>query len=124
MRSREQLSEHFTLREFVCPCCGLMIFNDRLLVALEDLRRRCGDRPVTILSGVRCPDYNEAADGGPCSQHLVGTACDIVVRDLHPYEVAEHAEAVTQFAHGGIGVYPNRGFVHVDVRNGVARWDG
>jgi uncharacterized protein YcbK (DUF882 family) len=119
-----QLSPHFRESEFWCPCCGRFIYNDRLIMALEELRRQCGNQPIAILSGTRCPEWNEAVGGVPGSQHLAGTAADIVVRGLHPVEVAAKAEFVTQFAHGGVGTYPSRGFVHVDVRNGVARWDG
>jgi len=34
----------------------------------------------------------------------------------------ELAERVTAFREGGIGVYPERGFIHVDIREGRARW--
>ena len=92
--------------------------------ALEALREKCGGLPVTVLSGTRCASWNEAVGGVPASQHLLGTAADIAVAGLHPYEVADKAEQVSMFRHGGIGTYPDHGFVHVDIRRGPARWVG
>jgi len=120
----DRLSEHFTAHELSCPCCGLLVACPRLVAALEELREKCGGQPITVLSGTRCPEWNRTVGGASKSQHLSGRAADIVVQGLHPVEVAAKAEQVTAFSHGGIGVYPNRGFVHVDVRMGVARWDG
>jgi len=119
------LSPHFRRPEFWCPCCNLFAAPRRLIVALEDLRRECGGVPVTILSGTRCDHWNRAVGGVPNSKHLLGQAADIVVRGLHPFEVAAKAGLVFAFSHGGIGTYPHRGFVHVDVRmDGPARWEG
>ena len=118
------LSPHFHEDEFSCPCCGLFKSNARLVLALEELRAHCGGQPITVLSGTRCRGWNGIIGGASRSQHLYGMAADIVVCRLHPVEVAAKAEMVTAFMHGGIGTYPNNGFIHVDVRNGVARWDG
>ena len=58
--------------------------------------------------------------GTPKSQHLRGTAADIVVREISPLAVAQFAEYLLG-DRGGLGVYPS--FTHVDVRENRARWD-
>jgi hypothetical protein len=41
---------------------------------------------------------------------------------MSPAEMYRLAEDVEAFRNGGIGVYPDKGFIHVDVRDGRARW--
>jgi len=120
---REQLTDHFCRSEFECPCCGKDNVSLRLVQALEKLRELCGDQPIHVNSGVRCVEWNHMIGGVPTSQHIMGRAADIVVRSHEPIEVAEKAEKVAEFRHGGIGVYDT--VVHVDVRmDGPARWEG
>lgn len=117
------LSSHFRRSEARCPCCGRSIIKRRLVDALEKLRNKCGNVPIKVNSWYRCEEWNERVGGVPGSKHLLGEAADIVVQGLEPVEVAELAEQVCEFRHGGIGVYQN--FVHVDVRqDGPARWKG
>lgn len=119
------ISPHFREHEFVCPCCGKFIGNLRLLVALEELRVLGGDLPIHPTSGTRCPAWNAMKGGADNSKHISGEAADIVMQGLHPLEMVEYANSVEAFSHGGIGVYPHNGFIHVDVRtNGPARWTG
>ena len=119
-----RLSPHFTKEEMRCPCCLLYIENKRLLYALEKLRKECGDVPITVLSCCRCEGWNSAVGGVPASKHILGMAADVVVSGLHPLEMASKAEKVHAFSHGGIGTYPDKGFIHVDVRKNHARWTG
>jgi len=119
-----KLSAHFSEEEFRCPCCLLYIDNSRLIWALEKLRSECGDVPITITSGCRCEDRNTAVGGVPTSMHLIGQAADIIVSGMHPIEMADRAGRIEAFSHGGIGTYPEKGFIHVDVRHGPARWSG
>ena len=117
------LSRNFREPEFWCPCCGLYRPSTRLILALEKLRRMAGNSPVTITSGTRCVRYNEAVGGVKYSKHLTGEAADVVVRGLHPEEVAILVEEITPFRNGGVGIYET--FVHLDVRrDGRARWTG
>jgi len=118
------LSEHFDRSEFACPCgCGFGFEVDdvapQLVALLEDLRARAGGLPVHVTSGCRCASRNRQAGGVRNSQHLRGTAADIVVRDMHPGEVADLAESMLPM--GGVGRYDTS--VHVDVRGHRARWD-
>jgi len=78
--------------------------------------------PIRILSGLRCIDRNKAVSGAKDSQHLTGGAADIIVDDLPMSELYTFAAGVTEFHNGGIGIYPDGGFIHVDVRLGRARW--
>lgn len=74
--------------------------------------------PLTVLSGYRSEWFNgtlrsegSAAD----SMHLHGAACDYYVEG---YPLSE-LRALVRLAPGigGIGYYPNRGFIHSDVRD-------
>lgn len=115
------VSAHFREHELACPCCGKYIHNLRLIYALEKLRRLCGNRPITVTSGTRCPAWNKAVGGSRKSKHLKGEAADIVVREMHPLEIMVLIPEVAQFDHGGVGVFDH--FMHLDVRpNGPARW--
>ena len=85
-------------------------------------RRDLAAAAVRITSGYRCPEHNRAVGGAKRSQHLLGNAADIVIDGRSVAETYELAEQVPAFRNGGIGVYPEQGFVHVDVRDGRARW--
>jgi len=115
------LSKNFSRHEFACRCCGRAEINQRLVDALQELRDLACEL-VRISSGYRCPEHNQAIGGATRSQHLLGTAADIAVRGLTPAAMFSLAEEVEAFRNGGIGVYPDKGFIHVDVRDGRARW--
>lgn len=116
------LTEHFTRQELACKCgCDRCETKPELLGALEELRRVIG-RPIHITSGYRCPEHNAAVGGAPHSQHCQGAAVDCHVHGMTPGELAEAAEAVPDFAGGGIGVYSS--WAHLDVRGVRARWIG
>lgn len=91
--NREQLSEHFTLRELSISATaikhgwdntpdGLAIVNLRLLCehVLEPLRRRFG--VIRITSGYRSKQVNAAVGGAEFSQHRFGQAADIYVPNV------------------------------------------
>ncbi len=122
----EQLSPHFTLAEFLAPGDKVkptpaQIENLRRLCVevLEPMRKKLG-RPLTITSGFRSHAYNAEIGGAPGSQHTQGIAADVALGGDTACLVAA-AVASTLQACGGIGVYPGRGFVHVDIRPRVNR---
>lgn len=117
-----RLSAHFDSTEFTCDCgCKVSFVDNRLVNALEELRVLV-KRPIKILSGYRCVKNNAEAGGGKNSQHLYGKASDIIIEGMTVPQMYEAAMQVHDFFEGGIGVYPDNGFVHVDVRLGKARW--
>lgn len=103
-------SDHFAPDEFACRHCGLAVAHSELLHALEQLRAAVG-RPLVIRSGFRCPPHNRDVGGVSNSQHLYGTAVDLVT-DV-PWEVVA---ALGQFS--GIG-RTGGSATHVDVRHVV-----
>jgi uncharacterized protein YcbK (DUF882 family) len=116
------LSKNFATSEFRCHCgCERMQADPRLLAGLEKLRSFI-QRPITINSGFRCPAHNATVGGAANSQHVLGRAADITAENYTPSELFVVAEHVLEFRNGGIGIYPLDGFLHVDVRQGRARW--
>ncbi len=115
------LSEHFSKAEFACRPCGRAEVNPGLVKALETLRKLAG-APVRIVSGYRCAEHNRAVGGAAGSRHLTGHAADITITGYTMLEVYVLAEQVSALARGGVGIYPESGSVHVDLRTAPARW--
>jgi len=116
------LSENFDREEFRCNCgCGKVVVSVRLVMALQSLRDRVKS-PIHITSGYRCTEHNRKVGGVRNSRHLSGEAADIVIEGMGPREMYSHALAIQEFRNGGIGIYVDRGFVHVDIRDKAARW--
>lgn len=116
----KRLSDHFVVREFRCQDgSDRVLIDTELVVLLEKLRLKFGV-PIFISSGYRTPEHNAKVGGSPRSQHMAGTAADIVLNGYSPKEVARAAEELMPKS-GGIGLYNS--FVHVDVRSRRTRWD-
>lgn len=115
------LTQNFSRHEFACKCgCGQDTVDWATLELLEVIRKAFGDRPITILSGNRCPKHNAAVGGAKDSQHLRSRAADIVVEGATPAEVFDYLDG---WHEGGLGSYET--FTHVDTRTaGRARWKG
>ena len=125
----DRLSENFTAREFFCRCNECEYSNasikrgdiDLGLVALlESLRADLLNAPITINSGRRCVDHNAFVGGALNSEHLIGTAADIVVEGYSPALVFLALDQHPMSDRLGLSQYPT--FVHVDVRGHKARW--
>lgn len=115
------ITANFRVREFACQDGSDPIFvSDKLVNILQAIRNHFG-QPVTINSGYRTANHNKSVGGSVYSQHLFGTAADIVVAGVDPDDVAAYAEKLLANT-GGIGRY--KGFVHVDVRTTKSRWIG
>ena len=116
------LTTNFSRSEFACRCgCGFDRVDPRLVAWLQDLRDTLGS-PIVVNSGCRCTRHNRAVGGSPTSQHLAGRAADIRAPGVRLAELYRLAELHRQAEAGGIGVYPDGGFVHLDVRGRRARW--
>lgn len=117
------LSKYFSLWEFRCRCDEpheTKISND-LILGLEQFRF-AANGPVYICSGYRCLKHNFAVSGTTRSFHLSGEAADVIVPGMAVRTMFYHARQIPLFRNGGIGVYLEEGFIHVDVRDGKARW--
>jgi hypothetical protein len=85
---------------------------------LDRLREETG-APIRLLSIYRSPAYNAAIGGARGSQHMRFTAADFTCADgQRPEDWAARLRAHRSAGafRGGIGVYPAKGFVHVDAR--------
>lgn len=114
---------NFQPHEFRCKDgSAYMVIQTELLDALQELRDKL-KRPIHINSGFRTVKYNTKVGGKPNSQHLLGKAADIVVPEVKTSQLRDFVELIPAFASGGIGYYPKKGFVHVDVRRTApTRW--
>lgn len=117
----KKLSDNFRVSEFACQDGSDVIFiAPSLVTILQKVRNHFG-KAVTINSGYRTPTHNKKVGGTTYSQHLYGTAADIVVKGVAPKTVAAYVETLMP-KKGGIGIYDS--FVHVDCREVRSRWNG
>ena len=114
------LSKNFKVSEFKCnDGSDTVLISDKLVGLLQNIRNHFS-AAVTINSAYRTESYNKKIGGAIKSQHVNGTAADIVVKGVTPLEVAQYVEHIMPDS-GGIGVYQS--FTHVDVRTSRSRWD-
>lgn len=117
------LSRNFRAREFACKDGSDPLFVDSELVRVLQAVRDHFGAPVVITSGYRTAAHNKAVGGAPYSQHCYGRAADIRVSGVSVEQLAAYAETLLPGT-GGIGRYPAKGFVHLDVRKAKSRWAG
>jgi uncharacterized protein YcbK (DUF882 family) len=122
-----KLEENFSLHEFRCKdgtdVPEDLIENVKKLAKNLQILRNHIQRPITIMSGYRTPDYNKKCGGAKKSQHLLATAADIIVSGMTSLEVRDIVIKLIkdgEMDSGGVGIYPT--FVHYDVRGRNARW--
>ena len=122
-----KLEKNFSLHEFRCrdgtDVPDEFMDNVReLCVNLQILRDHI-DKPITIISGYRSPEYNTKIKGAKRSQHMSARAADIIVPGMTSLEVRDIIIQLIKegkMVKGGVGIYPT--FVHYDVRGYNARW--
>ncbi len=112
------VSKHFRLSEFESKDTREVRLSPDLVAKLERLRELLG-RPVVVLSGYRTPEQNARVGGVAGSAHLKGIAADVTWDD---FEMEAAVKLAEQAGFDGIGRYPRKGFIHVDVRGYLARW--
>jgi len=118
----------------VCACgCGMgsdvWMFRPQLIAMFEHVRAVVG-RAILVTSGYRCPKHNEAIGGVHRSQHTLGCALDIAPSGPMRYEdfataVRRAVDTNDDFRSGGVGLYPAKGFCHIDIALGLPplrRW--
>ena len=116
------MSANFRRSEFECSCCSEAIIQPDLPVALQELRDLLGS-PIVITSGYRCKTHNEAIGGAKFSAHLGGFAADCTFPGKSLLDAYLNVVRCLPWANsGGIGLYPDRNFIHLDVRKKRKRW--
>lgn len=130
-----KLTNNFHLEEFRCNILGKPEFpvdqvpleyitNVKELARNLQILRNVVEKPITIISGYRTPEYNKDAGGEKNSFHLKAMAADIKIKGLKPAGVREIILQLIEDGHmkqGGVGIYNT--FVHYDIRGTKARWD-
>ena len=118
-----QLTEHFRLTEFVCPCCSrIKVVNEfePHIDMLQEMRDRLGFG-IHVNSGYRCEKHNKAVGGAKNSWHLK-FATDLRPTDRDPQKLTYMIQLAEEIGFTGIGTYS--AWVHLDLRPGKARWQG
>lgn len=119
-----QLSEHFSLNEFIYSrtaidkgidnspppdaISAMKVLCSRLL---EPLRALCGNKPMHVLSGFRCEELNRCVGGVSNSQHLTGEAADIYMVDFKRLLLTLRSANAPEFDQ--VIFYTKKNFVHL-----------
>lgn len=96
-----------------CSLTGKEIaMSVRLIEILDVVEDKFGKKGIILLSGYRTPTLNARVKGAARrSTHMLGWAADIRI----PGHTAEEIEAYARKGGaGGVGYYPDAGFVHLD----------
>ena len=93
--------------------------NPKLVKGLIHVSTAVGQK-LKVTSGYRSPAYNKSVGGATGSQHLLGNAADVLIKGIGRRQLINAVESYPDFKNGGIGKYNS--FIHMDVRNYVARW--
>jgi uncharacterized protein YcbK (DUF882 family) len=102
-----RLSRNFTLGEFQSKCgADTVLVHPALIVGIQAVRDAIG-KPLTVNSGFRTVDHNQAVKGSTNSFHLYGMAADL--SGVDPKLIATEARKV------GLTARPYQTFCHVDV---------
>jgi zinc D-Ala-D-Ala carboxypeptidase len=93
--------------------------NLRLLCKslLEDIRDEYR-RPVTMLSGFRCPALNEAANGSKKSDHKDGRAGDFFIKGVSTRDVYLWIRDRSGLKWHELIYYPKKNFIHISSPKG------
>jgi len=88
-----KLTENFSLHEFRCRDGSDVPeeYMDNVRELAENLQvlRSHIQKPITVISGYRSPEYNKKIDGARRSQHMVAKAGDLIVKDMSPDELKD-----------------------------------
>ena len=127
---------NFTAGEFT-SYRGEVLLLSKGLDALQAIRTELG-LPLFVNSAYRTAAHNRHVGGGKRSMHLFGHAFDVSLANgkqtgepgFMIYDGEELERLARKYGFNGIGRYPtnleagHRGFIHMDMRNRAATWDG
>jgi hypothetical protein len=114
----KKLSANFKVSEFACKDgSDTILISSDTVEKIQNVRDYFG-KPVTINSAYRTATHNASVGGATGSQHVKGTACDIVVEGVPSNAVASYLEA--KYPKSGIGLYNS--FTHIDSRGYKSYW--
>jgi len=122
-----KLTENFRLSEFNKHNFDMpdeVLDNLKMLAVQLEIIRSHFNTPIQINSGYRNLKYNRNIGSKDTSQHVLGTAADIVVKGYTPDEVADAIDfliSTGMLKEGGLGRYNT--FTHYDIRGTRARWN-
>lgn len=128
-----QVSPNFNLyydRKLACPCCHLLPITIRFcnhMTLLQELRDAVGFA-IRVNSGYRCPKHNKAVGGAMPDPKIgkVGSQHLIFATDITPVSGSlgdlERMWKWSNTHFTGVGLYKT--FIHVDLREVAARWNG
>lgn len=122
LQASDGSTAHFNFSEFYCKDGNKFNYGKvsssrvkenvrRLMWKLEALRKKAGNRSVSITSGFRNISYNTRIGGASDSKHMYGIAADIQVSGLSVYQVNSLAKTC-----GFSGIKRYGTFNHVDSR--------
>ena len=124
-----KLTEYFSLHEFRCrdgsDVPEELMENVKELAENLQVLREYIQKPITVISGYRSPEYNKKIGGARRSHHMLAKAGDLIVKDMTPDEVKAaivHLIKEGKMKKGGVGLYTH--FTHYDVRGFNRRWYG
>lgn len=84
----------------------------KLIEVLDAVEDRFGGKGLVLLSGYRSPVHNRHTPGSArWSLHMLGWAADIRIPGVKTRDIAAFAAKLRA---GGVGHYPDAGFVHLD----------
>lgn len=99
--------------------------NPELYLLIQNIHEKLGSKkPFDIISGYRCEKTNaslrkKSKGVAQKSRHITGDAIDFSVSDR---SLREARKAAVSFKAGGVGYYPAKGFIHVDIREKPILW--
>lgn len=108
------------LEAFQCRCgeCPAVKPDIALTILIQEIEKHFRQE-VVISSGYRCEAHNKTIGGAPSSFHRQAKALDFYIPGVALQDIYDWVNNATFRC--GLGIYKSH--IHVDSRNGTARWD-